>query len=91
VLLLLAVVVGGYRWLGVASFAIGLIAFMLFELLNPPPRYRKFGADQIQQALDKSYREDEPDPESSRKVGRNDPCPCGSGVKFKRCCGRTSK
>ena len=21
-------------------------------------------------------------------VGRNDPCPCGSGVKFKRCCGR---
>lgn len=19
-------------------------------------------------------------------VGRNDPCPCGSGVKFKRCC-----
>jgi tetratricopeptide (TPR) repeat protein len=22
------------------------------------------------------------------KVGRNDPCPCGSGRKFKRCCGR---
>lgn len=22
------------------------------------------------------------------KVGRNDPCPCGSGLKFKRCCGR---
>ncbi len=21
------------------------------------------------------------------KVGRNDPCPCGSGRKFKRCCG----
>src|SRR2546427_137819 len=21
------------------------------------------------------------------KVGRNDPCPCGSGAKFKRCCG----
>ena len=20
-------------------------------------------------------------------VGRNDPCPCGSGVKWKRCCG----
>jgi len=24
---------------------------------------------------------------SSPKVGRNDPCPCGSGDKFKRCCG----
>ncbi len=22
------------------------------------------------------------------KVGRNAPCPCGSGSKFKRCCGR---
>ena len=22
------------------------------------------------------------------KVGRNDPCPCGSGKKFKRCHGR---
>ena len=24
---------------------------------------------------------------SSPKVGRNDPCPCGSGRKFKKCCG----
>lgn len=23
-----------------------------------------------------------------RKVGRNDPCPCGSGKKFKKCCGK---
>ena len=22
------------------------------------------------------------------KVGRNDPCPCGSGKKYKQCCGR---
>lgn len=21
-------------------------------------------------------------------VGRNDPCPCGSGKKYKKCCGR---
>ncbi|MGP1495421.1 MAG: SEC-C metal-binding domain-containing protein [Treponema sp.] len=25
---------------------------------------------------------------SSPKVGRNDPCPCGSGKKYKNCCGR---
>ncbi|MDE2812551.1 MAG: SEC-C metal-binding domain-containing protein [Gemmatimonadota bacterium] len=24
------------------------------------------------------------------KVGRNDPCPCGSGKKFKRCCGKAA-
>ena len=26
----------------------------------------------------------------SKKIGRNDPCPCGSGLKHKRCCGSTS-
>ena len=25
---------------------------------------------------------------SVKKVGRNDPCPCGSGKKYKKCCGR---
>ena len=25
---------------------------------------------------------------SSGKIGRNDPCPCGSGKKYKKCCGR---
>lgn len=25
---------------------------------------------------------------SRKKVGRNDPCPCGSGKKYKHCCGR---
>jgi tetratricopeptide (TPR) repeat protein len=24
----------------------------------------------------------------AKKVGRNDPCPCGSGKKYKKCCGR---
>lgn len=23
-----------------------------------------------------------------REIGRNDPCPCGSGLKFKKCCGK---
>ena len=28
-------------------------------------------------------------PPVSQKVGRNDPCSCGSGKKFKKCCGAT--
>lgn len=27
-------------------------------------------------------------PVRSEKVGRNDPCPCGSSLKYKKCCGR---
>lgn len=28
--------------------------------------------------------------EANRKIGRNEPCPCGSGLKYKKCCGRIS-
>lgn len=28
---------------------------------------------------------------ASPRVGRNDPCPCGSGKKFKQCCGSPEK
>jgi preprotein translocase subunit SecA len=26
--------------------------------------------------------------QKDKKIGRNDPCPCGSGKKYKRCCGK---
>ncbi|MGB9891302.1 preprotein translocase subunit SecA [Thermodesulfovibrio yellowstonii] len=28
--------------------------------------------------------------EKPKKIGRNDPCPCGSGKKYKKCCGKNS-
>jgi curved DNA-binding protein CbpA len=54
-------------------------------------KYRK-----LKQELGVSYDEDEDEPDSAPtetvrraqpKVGRNDPCPCGSGKKYKHCCG----
>ncbi|MGM0645940.1 MAG: preprotein translocase subunit SecA [Thermodesulfobacteriota bacterium] len=39
------------------------------------------GADETGETQ-KTYKREEP------KVGRNDPCPCGSGNKYKRCCGQ---
>ena len=27
-------------------------------------------------------------PKRVNKIGRNDPCPCGSGRKYKQCCGK---
>jgi len=32
--------------------------------------------------------EDAPQERKDKKIGRNDPCPCGSGKKYKKCCGR---
>lgn len=43
----------------------------------------------IQQVLEE-IREEKVDPykRPEAKVGRNDPCPCGSGKKYKKCCGK---
>lgn len=31
--------------------------------------------------------ENRPQIDTTQKIGRNDPCPCGSGKKYKKCCG----
>ncbi len=62
--------------------------------------FRKPGANQVQEAP-KREQVAKPTATSSdgtvapatikrqgKKVGRNDPCPCGSGKKYKNCCGR---
>ncbi len=38
-------------------------------------------AGQLPEQKAETYKREEP------KVGRNDPCPCGSGKKYKKCCG----
>ncbi len=42
-----------------------------------------------QAEMDRAFAAPQPKREAPR-VGRNDPCPCGSGKKFKSCCGRTA-
>lgn len=37
---------------------------------------------------DSGHASNTPITRNSEKVGRNDPCPCGSGKKYKNCCGR---
>lgn len=49
------------------------------------------GADnQGQQRTAASGENKAPFVRNDRKVGRNDPCPCGSGKKYKQCCGQLS-
>ena len=51
---------------------------------------------QREEAVRKLQEMDKPNPDSNApfkkvmNVGRNDPCPCGSGKKYKNCCGRIS-
>ena len=38
--------------------------------------------------FDADYDEEETYVRTEPKIGRNDPCPCGSGKKYKKCCGK---
>ena len=52
------------------------------------------GVTDTQRAMDQAARQqtgERPKPQPvhvEKKVGRNDPCPCGSGKKYKNCCGK---
>ena len=56
------------------------------------------GAVRVHQDVDVRQREEVVEREKKqttyqregKKVGRNDPCPCGSGKKYKNCCGRSA-
>ncbi|MFC1546104.1 preprotein translocase subunit SecA [bacterium] len=38
---------------------------------------------------DTTMKQQQPEmPQMKKKIGRNDPCPCGSGKKYKKCCGK---
>ena len=45
-------------------------------------------ADQAAAAAAGGGEKSQPIRLSTPRVGRNDPCPCGSGKKFKKCCGK---
>ena len=59
-----------------AGLAVG--ATKIYEYFEP---YRKIEAHA--KASTKTFRRESP------KIGRNVPCPCGSGKKYKQCCGKT--
>ena len=50
----------------------------------------QFGEEESGQEQEKQKPAQQPFVRSVKKVGRNDPCPCGSGKKYKQCCGRLS-
>ena len=46
-------------------------------------------AEKIRNVKENRYEDEGPMPVTKGdKIGRNDPCPCGSGKKYKQCCGR---
>jgi preprotein translocase subunit SecA len=46
------------------------------------------GMDDVTPVPDRPFTPPIPIVNVSPKIGRNEPCPCGSGKKYKKCCGR---
>ena len=63
------------------------------EVEQPPQlenvQYHHADADEVQNAI-AVERPQQPAQNVLDKVGRNDPCPCGSGKKYKHCHGKLS-
>ena len=57
----------------------------LYEL----PQWEKIFTEDERKALYKEQKESTTI-RVGKKIGRNDPCPCGSGRKYKQCCGKNA-
>jgi hypothetical protein len=53
---------------------------------TPAPKYMVLPAGNIPWLEADRVQQSTPASPRSAKVGRNDPCPCGSGKKYKKCC-----
>lgn len=62
---------------------VGAKADWLYEL----PQWESILTEEKRKELYKSQKSSTTVVNESRKIGRNEPCPCGSGKKYKKCCG----
>ncbi|MBT7153787.1 MAG: SEC-C domain-containing protein, partial [Deltaproteobacteria bacterium] len=44
--------------------------------------------DQFRKRQESYYQPESEPVRTEPKIGRNQPCPCGSGKKYKKCCGK---
>jgi preprotein translocase subunit SecA len=51
-------------------------------------RKRQQAEMRLSRGSQESAKQQQPMKREGEKIGRNDPCPCGSGKKYKKCCGR---
>jgi hypothetical protein len=57
------------------------------EYLHTLPQWEDVLSDVKRAAITKAYKKTKI-VVNNNKTGRNDPCPCGSGKKYKHCCGK---
>lgn len=67
--------------------AVVLAAVQLFTQTPAAPSSTTINVTQVIQQVTAEPQPQKVAPRTAKKTGRNEPCPCGSGAKYKRCCG----
>ena len=67
--------------------AVVLAAVQLFTQSPPAQNSTTINITQVIQQVISEPSGSKSVPAKSNKIGRNEPCPCGSGIKYKKCCG----
>ena len=57
------------------------------DYLYTLPQWDGIFSQEKRAEIEKNYK-DSKIVRNENKIGRNDPCPCGSGKKYKKCCGK---
>lgn len=57
------------------------------DYLYSLPQWEQLLTEEKRKEITKAYKKSKT-VVKGEKIGRNDPCPCGSGKKYKKCCGR---
>jgi len=63
------------------------IKYLYSASIKSVPKEKSIDPQQLQTNQDQEQTS-KIQPRHKEKIGRNDPCPCGSGKKYKNCCGR---
>ena len=64
------------------------------QILSVVPRSRPIERVQVAKPTSEGFGDGKRivrKPATAEKIGRNDPCPCGSGKKYKKCCGAVAE
>ena len=72
----------------VASYQVPALGDLLMNLSNTTRHWYNKGHTPLELSRRKPSTKGGHTVEALPKIGRNDPCPCGSGKKYKKCCGR---
>jgi preprotein translocase subunit SecA len=67
-----------------------VLADLIMDVWNNTPQWslKGWSLREAREQFGEAWRVSTDAKNKAKKIGRNEPCPCGSGKKYKKCCGK---